>query len=173
MKIDGRTVVGGPQKSGAYHLVDARTMDGVWRTAWGTPQPFGGTSTAYDGDAIHGAGAPPGYMFSLEPRTGSIRWVSPVADGAHYGHAAASANGVVFTLDLKGFIDAYDAVTGVPLLHRPLWLGSGTGTDTTFSFGGVSVAGGSVFASVGVQSTGLDPTGDLNGYVIALKPLNR
>lgn len=171
MNFGGRTVIGESQKSGGYHLVDAETMEGVWRTSWGSPQPFGGTSTAYDGTSIYGGGAPPGYMFSLDSAKGSVRWLSPIADGAHYGHAVASANGVVFTLDLKGFIDAYDAATGVPLLHRPLALGAEMGSDSTFTFGGVSIARETVYASVGVQSTGLDPTGDLNGYVIALRPV--
>ncbi|MEA2452195.1 MAG: hypothetical protein QOG04_905 [Actinomycetota bacterium] len=170
MEIDGKKIIGESQKSGAYHLVDAASMEGRARIAWGSPQPFGGTSTAYDGTSVFGAGAPPGYAFSLDPAAGALRWVAPIGDGAHYGHAMSSAGGAVFTVDLKGFIDAYDAATGVPLLHRPLLVGADTGTDTTFSFGGVSIARGTVFASVGVQSTGLDPTGDLNGYVIALQP---
>lgn len=169
-EIDGRVVVGESQKSGAYHLVDTKTMYGISRVTWGSPQPFGGISTAYDGTSVYGAGAPPGYAFSIDPSTGMLGWISPIGDGAHYGHPVASAGGAVFTVDLKGFIDAYDAATGVPLLHRPLLLGADTGTDTTFTFGGVSVARETVYAAVGIQNSGLDPTGDLNGYVIALRP---
>jgi polyvinyl alcohol dehydrogenase (cytochrome) len=165
---DGRLMVGESQKSGVYHTAEAGSMHAAWSTTWGPPQPFGGTSTAFDGIHIFGAGAPPGNVFALDPATGAIEWVAPIGDGAHYGLAVATANGVVYTLDLKGFIDAYDAATGLPLLHRPILVGSGA--QHSFTFGGVSIARGTVFASVGIQSTGLDPTGDLDGYVVAFRP---
>ncbi len=165
----GRLVIGSSQKSGGYHLVDGTSMKRVWRASWGMPQPFGGVSTAFDGEAIYGGAAPPGYLFSLEPDDGSLRWAAPVGDGAHYGHPVASSKGVVFTVDLKGFLDAYDAATGAVLLHRPIALGADTGADPTLSFGGVSIARDTVYVAVGIQNSGLDPTGDLNGYVVAFR----
>ena len=84
-----------------------------------------------------------------------------LADGAHWGEPVAVANGVVYTVDLKGFLDAYDAATGAPLLHRPMEIDS-QGNPTS-SWGGVSVARNTVYAAVGI-------TGLKNGYVIAYRP---
>ena len=163
---DGRRLVGTSQKSGVFHAVDAAAMTGVWTATIGPAQPFGGVSGAYDGRALYTGAAPPGHMVSLEPADGAVRWIAPVADGAHYGIPAASANGVVFTADLKGFLDAFDAETGAPLAHRPLLV---DGQAPTFTFGGVSIANGAVLVSVGIQNTGLDVTGSLDGLVIALR----
>ena len=51
------------------------------------------------------------------------------------GNPVSTANGIVYTVDLKGFLDAYDARVGAPLLHRPIALQSGTGTDLVASWG--------------------------------------
>ena len=70
------------------------------------------------------------------------------------------AKGVVYTVDLKGNLDAYDSVTGAPILSRPM------GPDVNNiapSWGGVSIARNTVYAAVGI--TGL-PT----GYVVAYRP---
>src|SRR3712207_8399244 len=53
-------------------------------------------------------------LTSLDRASGTPRWVVPVADAVHWGNPVTSANGVVYTVDLKGFIDAYDAGTGAP-----------------------------------------------------------
>ncbi|HVL32407.1 MAG TPA: PQQ-binding-like beta-propeller repeat protein [Actinomycetota bacterium] len=163
-------VVGAAQKSGRYHAARAADMAPAWTTTWGPAQPFGGVSTAYDGMQIIGGGAPPGYLYSLDARTGGVRWIAPVADGTHYGIPVAVANGVAYTVDVKGFLDAYDTATGAPLLHRPMLLGADTGTDPVLSFGGVSVAQNTVFAAVGIQSTGIDFANVSNGYVVAFRP---
>ena len=57
---------------------------------------------------------------------------------------------------LPDFLDAYDARTGVPLLHRPMALGAGTGTgsDPVLTWGGVSIARNTVYAAVGVTGSG-------------------
>jgi polyvinyl alcohol dehydrogenase (cytochrome) len=160
---DGRLLVGTGQKSGVYHVFDAATMKREWTALVGPPTPVGGIvgSTAVDGDRIYGPVTVPGYLWSTA-RTGGLRWVAPVADALHWGEPVAVANGVVYTVDLKGFLDAYEARTGLPLLHRPMALG-GTGSSPALSWGGVSVARNTVYAAVGITSF-------TNGFVVAFRP---
>jgi len=153
------------QKSGVYHAFTADTMTKVWSTIVGPPSSVGGIvgSTAYDGQNFYGPITLGGYVWSIGKDDGMLRWVSPAADGAHWGEPVAVANGVVYTVDLKGFLDAYDAKTGAPLLHRPMIIGSGTTTNPVLSWAGVSVARNTVYASVGLSAL---PT----GFVIAFRP---
>ena len=162
----GRLVVGEGQKSGVYHAVDAATMKRLWSTMAGPPSPgFGGVvgSTAIDRGAVYGPITIPGYVWSLDRAGHGMRWASPVGDGLHWGEPVAVANGVVYTVDLKGFLDAYDAKTGLPLLHRPIALGANTGTSPTLSWGGVSIARNTVYAAVGITS-------QANGFIVAFRP---
>lgn len=162
---DGSLLVGAGQKSGVYHVADASTMEPAWSQVLGPPSAIGGIvgSTAVDGDAVYGPIVPAGYLWSIERDGGLHRWASPVGDGAHWGNPVAVANGVVYTTDLKGFLDAYDARTGAPLLHRPMKIGSDTGSDPVASWGGVSVARNTVYASVGITALS-------RGYVVAFRP---
>ncbi|MHB8329079.1 MAG: outer membrane protein assembly factor BamB family protein [Acidimicrobiales bacterium] len=166
----GDLLVGEAQKSGVYHVANATTMRGVWKTMWGPFQPYGGDSSAYNGHALISAGTPPGYIFSLDKNSGVLQWVSPIADLAHYGLPVSTADGVAYTVDVKGFLDAYDATTGAPLLHRPMALGAGVGVDPTLSFGAVSIARNTVYVSTGIESTGADVANALDGYIIAYQP---
>jgi polyvinyl alcohol dehydrogenase (cytochrome) len=161
---NGRKLVGEGQKSGIYHVFDAKTMKRVWTQPLGPPSLVGGIvgSTAYDGRSIYGPVTVPGYLWSVSASSGSPRWFAPVGDGAHYGEPVAVANGVVYTVDLTGFLDAYDARTGALLDKRPLALG-GTGTPASLSWGGVSVARHTIYAAVGV-------TGLSEGFVVAFRP---
>jgi polyvinyl alcohol dehydrogenase (cytochrome) len=161
---DGRKLVGAGQKSGVYHVFDAETMAPVWTQVVGPPTQFGGIvgSTAYAGGSVFGPVTVPGYVWSLDAAAGSHRWVGTIADGAHWGEPVAVANGVVYTVDLAGFLDAFDARTGVPLVRRPLALG-GTNSPLSLSWGGVSVARNTVYAAVGIS--GLE-----EGYVVAYRP---
>lgn len=171
---EGRRLVGAGQKSGVYHVFDADTMEPVYTTLMGVPSLVGGIvgSAAYDGSSLFVPHSPVGYLASLEKDTGAFNWVSPTADAVHWGNPVAVANGVVYTVDLKGFIDAYDAATGLPLLHRPMSLGSGTGLDPTLSWGAATVARNTVFASVGVglSSANIGTPDMPNGFVIAYRP---
>ena len=99
----GRKLVGAGQKSGVYHVFDAATMAPVWQTPVGPPSAFGGIvgSTAVDESGIYGPITIGGYLWSLD-RTGGGRWVTPVADGVHWGNPVALANNIVYTVDLKG-----------------------------------------------------------------------
>jgi polyvinyl alcohol dehydrogenase (cytochrome) len=161
---NGRKVVGDGQKSGVYHVMDATTMKPVWTQLVGPPSAVGGIvgSTAVAGGAVFGPITVGGYLWSVDQATGARKWVAPVADGAHYGNPVSTANGIVYTVDFRGFLDAYDAATGVSLLHRSLLIGGPT--TPTLSWGGVSIARGTVYAAVGM-------TGLPDGQVVALRPL--
>ena len=160
---DGRKLVGAGQKSGVYHVFDAATMKGVASQIVGPPSSVGGIvgSTAYDGESVFGPVTAPGYLWSVRGADASFRWAAPVADGAHWGPPVAVANGVVYSVDLTGFLDAYDARTGTLLSKRPLALG-GSGAQS-LSWGGVSVARNTIYASVGIGSLG-------EGFVVAFQP---
>jgi hypothetical protein len=86
----------------------------------------------------------------------------------------ASANGVVYTVDYKGFLDAYEAATGAPLLHLPMIAATharydSTLTDPILSWAGVSVARNTVYASIGVDAEGYGLPQLPNGYVVAYR----
>jgi polyvinyl alcohol dehydrogenase (cytochrome) len=171
-----RRLVGIGQKSGVYHVFDADTMEPAWQTIVGVPSPVGGIvgSASYDGTNLYGPHTIGGYLFSLEKNNGGLNWLSPVADAVHWGPPVPIANNILYTVDLKGFLDAYDAGTGLPLLHRPMALGADTHLDPTFSWGGVTVARNTVFASIGVGLASLEQPALLmpNGFVIAYRPLS-
>src|SRR4051812_47289806 len=111
---DGRKLVGAGQKSGVYHVFDAHTMKPVASQIVGPPSAVGGIvgSTAYDGQSVYGPVTAPGYLWSVTANDASLRWIGPVADGAHWGNPVAVANGIVYTSDLSGNLDAYDAESG-------------------------------------------------------------
>jgi polyvinyl alcohol dehydrogenase (cytochrome) len=161
---DGRKVVGAGQKSGVYHVMDAKTMKPVWTQLVGPPSAVGGIvgSTAVAGGQVFGPITVGGYLWSVDAAAGGHKWFAPVADGVHWGNPVSTANGVVYTVDFRGFLDAYDAATGVSLLHRSLNLGGPMAP--TLSWGGVSIARGTIYAAVGM-------TGLPDGQVVALRPL--
>jgi polyvinyl alcohol dehydrogenase (cytochrome) len=159
----GRLLVGAGQKSGVYHVFDAKTMKPVWKQIVGPPGALGGIvgSTANDGRAVYGPITIPGYVWSLSAQNGGYRWLGPIADGAHWGPPVTLANGVVYSVDFSGFLDMFDARSGAPLARRPLTLG-GSGPVSP-SWAGVSVARNTVYAAVGVL-------GLADGFVVAYRP---
>jgi plastocyanin len=138
-------------------------MKPVWTQLVGPPSSVGGIvgSTAVAGGAVFGPITVSGYLWSVDQAAGSRRWVAPIGDGAHWGNPVSTANGIVYTMDFRGFLDAYDAATGVSLLHRSLNIGGPVAP--TLSWGGVSIARGTVYAAVGM-------TGLPDGQVVALRP---
>src|SRR5205823_14727092 len=132
----------------------------VWTRVVGPPSSFGGIvgSTAYDGRSIYGPITLGGYVWSLAARDGAYRWAAPVADLLHWGPPVAVAGGVVYTVDLHGTLDAYDARTGLALAKRPL-----VPDGLAPSWGGVSVARDTVYAAVGIA-------GLREGFIVALRP---
>src|SRR2546421_2251817 len=150
----GRKLVGAGQKSGVYHVFDAKTMKPVWQTPVGPPTAVGGIvgSTAVANGQIFGPITAPGYVWSLDAAAGLPKWLTPIGDAAHWGNPVAVANGVVYTVDLRGFLDAYDAATGAPVLQFPLVAGGGSNNDPMLSWGGVSNARHTIYASIGINS---------------------
>ena len=150
---DGKKLVGEGQKAGVYHALDRATMAPQWSRQVG-PGAFvvGGVigSTATDGERIYGPSTVGGEMWSIGA-DGGYRWFS--TDGGPLKFNATSvANGVVYTTDMTGFLVAREASTGLVLNRIPL---GGP------SWGGVSIAGGTVFAAVGTQGTA--------GYIAAYR----
>jgi polyvinyl alcohol dehydrogenase (cytochrome) len=170
----GRTLVGAGQKSGVYHVIDPETMTQVRSSLVGVPSAVGGIvgTPAVDRYGIHGPHTLGGYLWSIDREDGDLQWVQPLGDGVHWGNPVTVGNGVAYTVDLKGFLAAYDSGTGLPLLHRPLAVGSGTWLDPTPTWGGVSLARNTVYTSVGVGLTSAipDAPGMPNGFVIAFRP---
>lgn len=159
---DGRTLVGAGQKSGVYHVAETATMEEEWTALVGPPSPVGGVvgSTSYTGDSHVGPIVPGGYLWSVDVATGSQEWVSPIADGAHWGNPVSTANGVAYTVDFTGNLNAFDVATGAPLLKRPMVADV---QDAANSWGGVSIARNTVYASIGM-------TGLPEGHVVAYRP---
>jgi polyvinyl alcohol dehydrogenase (cytochrome) len=149
----GRRLVGAGQKSGTYWALDRRTLDPVWNAPTGPGAPtVGGIvgSTAFDGKRIYGPDTPGGEVWALS-NAGAYAWVSSDGGPAHFSPVSV-ANGVVYSTDMSGHITARDSSTGVVLAKLPL------GAPT---WGGVSIAGGYVFAVTGTQNA--------SGYVVAYR----
>jgi polyvinyl alcohol dehydrogenase (cytochrome) len=142
----GTKLVGDLQKSGVYHAADAKTMKPTWSRMVGVScQACNAASTSYDGHAIQGVGTPGGALFSLSPDDGAPGWLSPIGDGAHY-QSVSTADGVVYTVDGNGFLDALDAATGDTIVRRQMAQDTGVPTAGVTS-NGVSIAEHTVFAS--------------------------
>jgi polyvinyl alcohol dehydrogenase (cytochrome) len=156
---DGRKLVGNGQKSGVYHVFDAKSMEPASSEIVGPPTQVGGIvgSTAYDGENVYGPLTVPGYLWSIGA-AGGYRWAAPVADGVHWGNPVAVANGVVYTTDLGGFLDAFDARTGVLLGKHQLVPG-----EPTPAWGGVAIARHTIYATTGIR-------GSSEGHVVAFRP---
>jgi outer membrane protein assembly factor BamB len=86
-------------------------------------------------------------MASLSGATGALSWAAPVGDGVHYG-SVSTANGVVYTLDSLGCLDAFAASSGAALLHRPVFLDSGQ-PATGLTSSGVAIARHTVYVEAG------------------------
>jgi outer membrane protein assembly factor BamB len=87
-------------------------------------------------------------MVSFRPRDGRLRWASPIGDVVHY-QPPAIADGVVYSLDSNGFLDAWDARSGVPLLRKPLPVDGGLYAIGAFASGGVAIANHTVYVAAG------------------------
>lgn len=163
----GVAFVGAGQKSGVYHAFDAATMgeNAGWKSIVGPPTPLGGVvgSTAFDGESIYGPVTVPGYVWSIGAGNGAPRWIGAIIEGVKWGSPVTHANGVVYTMNVQGFLDAFDAATGLPLLHRSLTQGTDVEPPGA-SWAGVSVARNTVYGAIGTAVVG-GP-----GYVVAFRP---
>ena len=145
----GRLLIGDLQKSGFYHTARADTMAGVWTAlVGGSCAVCNAEATAWDRDgSLYAAGTPGGIMWALRADNGLHRWVTPIADVVHY-QSISVANGVVYTVDSLGFLDAWHPRTGLPLLRRPVLLDSGQ-PAVTLSSNGISIARHTVYVAAG------------------------
>ncbi len=175
---DGTKLVAAGQKSGVLHAVDAATMRPAWKQLLGVPSPVGGIvgSSAYDGTALYGPHTIGSYMWSMPKAGGTPRWVAPVGSAVNWGPPATYANKIVYTVELDGFLDAFDAGTGAPLLRYPLMAAAeapGSLLPVTdrppLSWGGVSVARHTVYVSAGVGLTSAGMNSFPTGYVMAFR----
>jgi polyvinyl alcohol dehydrogenase (cytochrome) len=152
------TVVGGLQKSGVYHAARADTLQPLWSAIVGTPcEVCNAASPTFDGASVDGV-ASPGTMFSLGGASGARNWVAPVGDGVQF-QSISSADGVVWTIDSAGFLDAFDAHSGQTLTRRPIAEDVRASTADVES-SGVSIAEHTVFAA----TTGTPTSGYLVAY---------
>ncbi|MGW2817905.1 outer membrane protein assembly factor BamB family protein [Streptomyces sp. NPDC001415] len=147
----GELLVGELQKSGVYHVVRADSMEGERRVLLGVGcLVCNGASTAYDPVAgqVYADVAPGTLMVGFKPGASTASWVSPVADGIHY-QPVAVADGVAYTADSAGFLDAYDTVTGIQVLRRPLAADGASDAVAALASNGVSIANHTVYVSAG------------------------
>lgn len=162
----GKGLVVEYQKSGVVHAAYRDTMLKAWETLLSPiGAPLGNySSTATDGKSIFGVGTYPGQIFSLDRDWGGYEWAAPVVT-TFGANPVSYANGVVYHADGKGYLDAFDAATGVPLLHRPMQADAGPCLN---SGGGVAIARNTVYAVCGDGGTngGIDNDGE-TGWVIA------
>lgn len=157
---DGALLVGELQKSGVYHVVRTDSMQAARRILVGIAcLVCNGASTAYDPatDTVYADVALGTLMVAFRPDASTASWLSPVGDGIHY-QPVATADGVVYTVDSIGFLDAYDAHTGLPVLHRPLALDGAPDAIAALASNGVSIANHTVYVAAG-------------SHIIAYRPL--
>jgi polyvinyl alcohol dehydrogenase (cytochrome) len=163
---DGTKVVGDLQKSGVYHVARADTMAPVWTALVGAScAGCNASSAAYDGHSIVGVATPGALMFSLAPDSGASNWTAPIGNAVHY-HPVSVADGVAWTIDNNGALDAFDAATGKELARRELGIDANAIVQTGGS-GGVTLAESTLFAAAGSNESGEVP---VTGYVIAYRP---
>ena len=156
---DGVELVGDLQKSGYYHVVRADTMARVRQTQTGlTCLLCNAAATAYDpATSTVFADVTPGTLVrALDPTSGHIRWSAPVLDGVHY-EGVSVADGVVYTVDTLGFLDAFAATSGLPLLRRSLLLDAGPDVLGLNSVG-VAIARHTVYVAAGNHVVAYQPS---------------
>jgi polyvinyl alcohol dehydrogenase (cytochrome) len=130
--------VGALQKSGVYHAADAETMQGVWSRVAGVPcLACNASSAAVDAERVFVSAGPPGQVWGLGQDDGGIGWVAPVLGGLSY-FSVSQANGVVYTTDTYGFLNAFDADSGLQLAKISIGFGLGSPGGGSVGAGGSS-----------------------------------
>ena len=149
---EGRTIIGGLQKSGVYHAAHADDMTPAWSSIVGAPcLACNATSPAFDKDRVYVVGTPVSQLFGLSRAgVGPVHqgWVTPIGDGIHY-ESVSTANGLVYVVDNTGALNVYESTTGVQLLKRPLAVDNGGKAAADVGSQGVSIARNTVYAASG------------------------
>jgi outer membrane protein assembly factor BamB len=141
----GRLKVGALQKSGVFHSVDAGSMDPDWTFFVGSGGAFNNSATAAVDDQHVYLGATPNLLFGVGQERGALRWVSTTDLDLFAYQPLTLANGVLYGINDSGFLLAFDAATGLPLLRRTLAL-DGAFENCLGAGAGVAVARHMVFA---------------------------
>jgi outer membrane protein assembly factor BamB len=143
---DGRQLYGQLQKSGVFQTVDTATMDVVWKATIGLPcLGCNLSSAATDGDAIYVA-VSGGNLYSLDVDSGMVNWVAPLT-GFFRFNGISIANGVVYSTNDLGALQAFDAETGLPLFTDPYMRHTNKVQQDLGNSSGISVARNTVFVS--------------------------
>lgn len=148
--VDGQQVVGDLQKAGVFHAVDPVTMDGIWQQVVGVPclACNAASPASVDGNVFTAAG-PPGQLFRLGGADGLPGWVGPIQGITAYNPVTV-ANGVVYVVDGAGFLNGFDAATGLQVLKRNLSDDSGVFMGSASTSSGIAVARNTIYvAAVG------------------------
>ncbi|MFD7337827.1 PQQ-binding-like beta-propeller repeat protein [Streptomyces violascens] len=156
---DGALLIGELQKSGVYHVVRADSMQAERRILLGVGcLVCNGGSTAYDPATrqVYADVSPGTLMVAFQPDASTASWLSPVGDGIHY-QPTATADGVVYTADSTGFLDAYDARTGLQILRRPLAIDGAIDAVAALASNGVSIANHTVYVAAGSRIIAFQP----------------
>lgn len=144
----GELLLGGMQKSGVFHAVYAENMQRAWTTVVGIPcVACNLSSPSADDTSIYLAASGAGQMMSLTNDAGRYRWVQPIGDGLHFT-STAFTNGVALTTDAAGFLHAFDAASGVPLVRRNMTLDANAVTADASS-AGIAVAYNTIYVNAG------------------------
>jgi polyvinyl alcohol dehydrogenase (cytochrome) len=171
----GTELVGDLQKAGVYHVANARTMAPVWHRVVGAPcAACNAGSAAFDGRAVDVVGTPGSTLFALGGGSGTMNWSDPLGDGLHY-QSTSAADGVVYAVDNNGFLNAFDAASGQPLLKRQLSADTGAPTGGGLTSNGVSIAEGEILVAASSapgdanSTTGSSPGQGPGAYVMAYR----
>lgn len=123
---DGRTLVGNIQKSGTFHVLDAETMEPVWKKRLFVWTAFQGNqgAAATDGKNFY-VPANPGVLWALDVITGEVRWSAPLPGEFWTHHPVSLANGVIYVTTNTGELLGYNAETGGLVLDKNLVADSG------------------------------------------------
>jgi outer membrane protein assembly factor BamB len=154
VSINGRLGVAELQKSGYVHAayVDGDKLERAW-TALTGPGFFydnlATTASDTDNHRMFVTAGPPGQMIALDTNTGRQLWVAPIGDQLHF-QSVSYSNGVVYTIDSLGFVWAWDADDGRPLLHRELRADGGDSSGFAAATSvGVAVANNGLYVADG------------------------
>lgn len=142
------------QKSGVVHTIDTTTMRTAWTATIGVPcLGCNLGSSATDGKSVFVA-TTDGNLFSLNGDDGSIQWAAPLTGTWHF-NGVSYANGVVYDLNDAGFLEAFNAADGTPLLVKSLGLDDqNPGRSDGENSAGISIARNTVFVPSNSQTGG-------------------
>jgi polyvinyl alcohol dehydrogenase (cytochrome) len=174
--VDGKTMIGGGQKSGIYSAFDADTGSLLWAKQVGPGSTLGGMEwgSATDGKRIYVAisnfsrlkysGGSAGSWSALDPKTGKLLWQTPDPNQSVDLGPMAVANGVVYAGSMEavaghGNMFALDAATG-----KILWRFASEGSVIA----GAVIADGVVYWGSGYANLGAPFKGAKKFYAFSI-----